>query len=167
MQTTTRMALSLGAICFGWAGLARADDCETVLNAYTAMSRAPAYHQTMAMPGVALEMIAIGDALYMKDGAEWMKLPVTPGMREQMMAQIMPDATALRDCRSVGSETLDGVDTSIYEYQPPEIEGAGPMGVQRVWIADADGLPRRMAAEQDGETIDIRISYEDVTPPLP
>ena len=69
------------------AGSASADACQTVLDAYTALSKAPAYRQTMSTPGEApMELVTVGDTLYMKEGTGWTKLPLRPGMREQMMA---------------------------------------------------------------------------------
>ncbi len=159
--------------CFAAAGLivgtgyASADACQTVLDAYTALSKAPAYRQTVSGPGAPpMELVAVGDTLYMQDGESWTKLPLQPGMRAQMMADIVPEAAALSDCVELGSETVDGVDATIYGYQPPPIEGVPGMGPQKVWIG-ADGLPRRMTAEGDDGTLEVRLSFDNVTSPIP
>ncbi|MER2509871.1 MAG: hypothetical protein ABTQ27_14115 [Amaricoccus sp.] len=149
------------------AGSASADACQTVLDAYTALSKAPAYRQTMSTPGEApMELVTVGDTLYMKEGTGWTKLPLRPGMREQMMASIVPDVSALKDCSELGSETLGGIGTTIYSYQPPPMDGVPDTGPQKVWIGE-DGLPRRMTVEQDGGTLEVVMSFDGVTAPIP
>lgn len=153
--------LSLGA------GPAAADACQTVLDAYLALARAPAYRQVVATPGApSMEMITVGDTLFVKDEGAWAKLPLRPGMREQMMSQMVPDAAALKNCEELGTETLEGVATTIYGYEPPPMDGVPATGPQKVWIGE-DGLPRRMTAEQDGGTVDVTMSFDGVTAPIP
>ncbi len=153
--------LSLGA------GPAAADACQTVLEAYVALSKAPTYRQVVATPDAPpMEMVTVGDTLFVKDEGAWAKLPLQPGMREQMMSQIMPDAAALKNCEELGTETLEGIATTIYGYEPPPMEGVSATGPQKVWIGE-DGLPRRMTAEQDGGAVEITLSFDGVTAPIP
>ena len=144
---------------------ARADDCQTIYNAYEALSKAPAYRQTMTFAGVPpMELIAVGDAIYMKHGPSWQKMPVEPGMRAAMQKQTMPSAAALKACSQVGTETVRGQAATIYQYTPPPLEGAGPLGPQRVWIGDK-GLPLRMTSQQ--ENTDVNLFYDNVVAPIP
>jgi len=144
----------------------QANDCQTIYEAYEALSKAPAYRQTMAFAGVPpMELIVIGDAIYMKPGPNWQKLPVDPGTRASMQKQTMPSAAALKDCSRVGTETVRGQPATIYQYTPPPMEGAGPLGPQRVWIGTTSGLPLRMTSQQ--ETTDVNLFYENVVAPIP
>ena len=153
-------------LLFG-AASAAADACQTVLDAYVALSKTPAYRQTIDAPGATrMEMMAIGDTLYVKDEGDWTKLPLQPGMREEMMSQMVPDASALKNCEEVGSESLGGVSTTIYAYEPPPIEGVPDTGPQKVWI-DGEGLPRRMTADQEDGRLEVDMYFDDVTAPIP
>jgi len=144
---------------------ALADACETVKAAYDRFAAAPAYRQSVSLEGTGtVELVMIGDAMHMQDGSgEWTTLSLEPGMRAQMMEATIPDASALADCRELGAETLDGRETTVFEYVPPAMEGVD-QGPQKVWV-DADGLPRRMTAVQEGSAVDVRIAYEDVSAP--
>ena len=82
-----------------------------------------------------------------------------------MMAETVPDASALTGCSEVGSETLDGAAMTVIEYTPPPIDGTA-MAPQKVWIGADDGLPYRMTSVQDGEPFEMSIGYENVTAPL-
>lgn len=145
-----------------------ADACETVKAAYDRLAAAPAVHQTITMPAQRpMQMVVVDGAMYVDPGqGTWMTIPMDPAMRQQMMAQTIPDAAALRDCREAGAEDLGGLATTIYEYLPPSMAGETPQP-QRVWIGDADGLPRRMTTTAEGGAMEMTIVYEDVVaPPL-
>jgi len=112
-----------------------------------------------------LEMVTIGDALYLKQGLDWRKVPIQPGMRVSMMNRLIPNAASLKDCALVGSEALAGQSMQIYEYTPPALAGVGSAGPQKVWIGKVDGLPHRMMALR--ERTDTRMIFEGVKPPIP
>ena len=159
--------LPLALLALAPAGTALADACETVKAAYDRLAAAPAVAQTVTMAGMpAMRMVTIGDTLYMDPGqGTWTTVPLQPGMRAEMMAETVPDASALTGCREVGSETLDGAAMTVIEYTPPAIDGTA-MAPQTVWIGADDGLPHRMTAVQDGEPFEMRIGYEGVTAPV-
>lgn len=160
--STGIFALLVCAAGTGWAG-----ECETVAGAYSALAKVPAYRQVTQLNGKPLlDAIMIGDTFYVNNDGTWSKMPLGPGMREEMMKKVIPDASALKGCKSLGSEKLDGFDTDIFEYQPPPMEGVGASGPQRVWIGTTDGLPHRMASDQVGKAIDVRITFENVAPPI-
>ncbi len=112
---------------------------------------------------VTLEMVAIGDTLYMKQDLKWQKVDLEPGMRAEMMKRVIPDATALKDCSRIGTEAVNGLAATIYGYTPPPMEGAPAMGPQKVWIVDDNGLPLKMTSVG----ADIALFYDDVKPPIP
>ncbi len=150
------------------AGTGWAAECETVAAAYAALAKVPAYRQVTELNGKPLlDAIMIGDTFYVNNDGVWSKMPLGPGMREEMMKKVIPDASALTGCKALGSEKLDGLDTSIFEYQPPPMEGVEASGPQRVWIGVGDGLPRRMTSDQVGKAIDVRITFDNVAAPIP
>jgi hypothetical protein len=145
---------------------ARADVCAAVADAYGRLAAVQAYRETVSMPNlVTLEMVAIGDMLYVKQGLDWQKVPLEPGMRAKMIKRIIPDAASLKACAAAGTETIDGQAMAIYDYTPPAVEGIGDPGPQRVWIGAGDGLPHRLLAER--QKADIRLSFDGVKAPIP
>lgn len=150
------------------AGASADDACTTVKAAFDRLATVPAYRQTVAMPGMpVIRSVSIGDVMYLDQGdGAWRTVPLAPGMREQMMASVLPDAAALEGCGVVGTETLDGIETTVVVYTPPPIGGMA-QGPQKVWIADGDGLPRRMTAEMEGGALEVTIAYDGVTAPVP
>lgn len=162
MRTALALFLALAP------GLALADDCETVKAALDRLAAAPAIHQTVTMGDEApMQLVALGDTMYIDQGTgAWMKVPLQPGMRAQMMAQALPDATALSDCRQGGTEEIAGVATTIYEYMPPSFGGEAPQA-QKLWIGDADGLPYRMTSMADGKPMAMTVVYDGVVAPMP
>lgn len=147
---------------------AMADDCQTIVkNAYDKLSVAPAVRQTLTMDGSpTMEMVMLGDTLYMDQGkGGWTKLPLQPGMRQQMMQQTIPNASVLAECGEMGGESVEGRAMTIYQYLPPSIAGETPT-LQKVWIGDDDGLPHQMTTEQEGAPMMMTLAYDGVTAPI-
>lgn len=140
-------------------------ECQAVVAAFTRLAEAPAYRQTVTLPGVGtMAMATIGDTLYAEADGAWTKLPLRPGGRKEMMQQII-GTRPLENCEAAGSETVDGVATAIFAYRVPPIEGISPEpSDQRVWIADADGLPVRMVSADGTE---VSLSFAPFDPPVP
>ena len=146
-------------------GLAFAQDCAPVIAAYGKLGAQTAVHQVARMAdGSTLEMVAVGDDLYLSGPSGWKKMPGGGAQRRQMMAETLSKDSAPRDCRLLGAETIDGVATREYAYMPPPIEGQ-PSSEQRVWIGDEDGLPRRMRVTAENQTMTMAFRYEGVTAP--
>jgi len=145
-----------------------ADACETVRAAFEKLATAPAVHQTVAIADMpTMQMVIVGDAMYVDQGAgTWMKVPVNPGLRAQMLQETVPDASALKECREAGAEAISGVAATVFEYLPPSFAGETP-APQKLWIGDADGLPYRMITVSAGKSMEMTISYAGVTAPIP
>lgn len=161
MRTALSLLLALAPAA------ALADACDTVKASFDRLATAPAVHQTMAIEGMPpMQLVAIGDNMYMsQDGSSWMQVPLPPGGRAAQMETVMPDASALSDCREAGSEDIGGTATTIFEYLPPSFAGETP-SPQKLWIGDADGMPYRMTTVVDGTAMEIGMVYEGVVAPI-
>lgn len=156
------LPLALADASFARAGEA---ECQAVVAAFTRLAEAPAYRQTMKLPGVGtMEMAAIGETLYIAADGKWSKLPLRPGGRKEIMQQII-GSRPLANCEAAGSETVDGVATTVLAYRVPPIEGLTDQpSDQRVWVGDADGLPLRMVSADGTE---VSLSFAPFDPPVP
>lgn len=143
---------------------ARADDCATIHGVFEALAGVPAYSQQILMAGdTPAETVAVGETLYVRADGEWSKLELGPGGRLAAMRMAIPDAASLKDCSVVGDEVVEGVETTVYRYLPPDMGGMA-QGPQKLWVG-ADGLPVKMESE-DGTTV-VTIAYSGVTAPIP
>lgn len=148
-------------------GAAWAEDaCETVKAAYDKLGTVAAYRQTIDLgDGAPMKIIVTEDAVfYDEGGGAWTKIPLDAGTRAQMLGRTIPSAASLIDCRAAGSDTIDGAAMSVVEYTPPPI-GDMAQDPQKVWIGDADGLPHRMTMENDGESLEVTLSFAGVKAP--
>jgi hypothetical protein len=146
-------------------GPALAGACDDVKAAFDRLAAAPQVRQTIRMGDMPpMRMVALETALYLDQGeGTWVTLPLQPGARAEMMAQTMPDASALRDCREAGSEQVEGIDTTIFVFLPPSFGGEPPT-LQRLWVGE-DGRPYRMETTVDGGPMEMTMAYEGVTAP--
>jgi hypothetical protein len=148
-------------------GPVRADDCAIILKAFETLAVAPSYSQTITMKDTPpMLSIAIGDVLYVNADDKWQKVQLKPGGRLGILKTFVPDAASLKDCSANGSDTLDGKAMTTYTYTPPipeGMEGLAKGGPQILWVGDTDGLPYRMTTED----IEMTMSYDAVTPPIP
>jgi hypothetical protein len=145
-------------------GMVRADEaCDAVMGAYAKLAEAPAVRQTVRVAsGTPIEMIAVGDTMYMNHGGGWKAMPMKPGARKEMAAAATEGG--LSGCAEVGSESLDGREVTVYAYTPPPVGGRTP-GPQQLSIG-ADGLPYRMTGTVEGDPIEMRMTYDGVTAPV-
>jgi hypothetical protein len=161
MRTVLALLLALAPAA------ALADACDTVKASFERLATAQAVQQTMSIANMPpMQVISIGEEMYMsQDGSSWMKLPPQPGGRAASMQAMIPESSALSDCRETDSEDIGGTATTIYEYLPPSFAGETP-SVQKLWIGDADGMPYRMTTVVDGTALEIGMVYEGVVAPI-
>ncbi len=154
--------LALGAFA---PGITLADDCAPVIASYAKLGEQTAVHQVAEMAdGSTLEMVAVGDDLFLSSPAGWQKVPGGGAERRRMMAETISTDSAPTGCRVAGSETIDGVETTQYTYMPPSLDGQPP-SEQRVWIADQNGLPFRMRVSAEEQVMTMTFRYDGVTAP--
>lgn len=146
-------------------GAVRADDCAPVMAAFEAQASAPTLSQTMTMQGRKMRSIFIGDTLYAEMEGAWKTVQMKPGGRLGMMRGMLGMAGGLSECADLGTETLDGSKVRVLSYRPPAFPGAGPSGLQKIWVGVDDGLPHRLVGEEEG--LDAAFAYKDVKAPVP
>ena len=146
-------------------GAVRADDCAPVTAAFEAQASAPTLSQTMTMQGRKMRSVFIGDTLHAEMEGVWKTVQMKPGGRLGMMRGMLGMAGGLSECADLGTETLDGTKVRVLSYRPPAFPGAGPSGLQKIWIGLDDGLPYRLVGEVDG--LEAVFAYKDVKAPAP
>jgi hypothetical protein len=149
---------------------ASAEDCATIVNALKATAAAPALRQFLSIPsrpgGERLFSVQLGDVVYVSLGiggaSHWQKMS-----RSKMRAEAeeaMQDVT-YHDCKLLGPETVNGYQTSIYEYTMQDGSGGPaqirPGGRSKIWIG-TDGLVLRQDAAGGSS---VRYEYNAVEAP--
>ncbi len=119
--------------------------------------------------GLSTEFILIGDARYSKSGdAPWTKLPSANATPSTDTSGMTPAKTIeefrqyASNARLLGPEDLDGVPTIAYQLNINHtitVKGRTThiSGLEKIWVAVSDGLPRREDTDQtmefDGRSI--------------
>ena len=110
----------------------------------------------------------MGDVVYASSPASgrWVKLPLTAADRRSLSAGITTHPP--RDCRDEGPRELEGVATRVYAYSQdmPNKEGAATVASGRLWVAAADGRPRRYEGQHGEVRVVLTFDYDAVAPPF-
>ncbi len=117
-----------------------------------------------------MELIEIGDQAYILVDGEWMQWR---GMADMVISTFMmftneDDGDVFRtyaaDAEFLGTEDLEGEQVRAYQYRINDDEGASSL--VKLWIAESDGLPRRMeiditgaSPEDDAQIINVYKDY--------
>ena len=115
------------------------------------------------------EMILIGQTTYLKlpDG-RWSK--ITTGLDNTFgtMKKMMEDLKGSKEIKRIGSETVDGVPTEVYESKmtlPAALGstvGAGPDSyLVTLWVGASDGLPRKLENTSPTSPMRTTVAYTD------
>lgn len=158
---TSPAALSLLLALFATTD-ARALDpiCNTFVDASDQSAHQAARQSVMeTADGTRLESVVVDDVLYSKMNGKWMK--VRAGfwaMEQKLVADMRSGKIALSNCRALGREQVEGIDTSVIEYTMT-LAGADPV-TSKVYIGE-DGL----IYAQSGTDFKVRYRYEGVRAP--
>lgn len=163
-----KRAILAGAAVLLLSATAWADECPAVAKSIMAVQALPGFHQKVTLtpegkPPTEMEMITLGDAVYMKFADKpWRKQALTAAARKEMTATMMKTMMPT-DCTIVGSETIDGVPTTIYSFQQPNAAKKGELIDIKMWVAQSDGLPRKSLSKISATTF----SYDNLAAPIP
>lgn len=132
--------------------------CQPVVAAAEAKIGAPAFHDRKEMEGMTIQMIKLGEDLYVNSGGGWQHMTSKASLSLGGFRKgVDSGEIQLSQCKKLGRETVAGRSTSVYQFT----SGAGgTTGVGKVWIGD-DGLPYRETAAGTDSTV----SYTGVTAP--
>ncbi|HEV2122904.1 MAG TPA: hypothetical protein VGW38_09030 [Chloroflexota bacterium] len=100
------------------------------------------------------EVRIVDDVMYAQgpDG-QWLGLRgVTPDQQTGDLFDLdraQQDLDTASDFRRIGTETLNGVPTTIYEYTQPQ---NGQQEITRVWVSESEGRVRKIETQTNGTT---------------
>jgi len=97
------------------------------------------------------ETIVIGDESWIKMGdAPWQEFPANPGeaLKQFRNPDVINEIAKSIDVKIVGTEVLDGTQTTIYQYTLGNPDNKAFSTNAETWVA-ADGLPRKTESEGD------------------
>ncbi len=116
--------------------------CEAIIASTEARLKMPAWHSiSETSKQYKLEAIKVDGKFYSMMGkGKWVASPVNFDEAEQKFLQQVRDGNIkLSQCKDVGIETVEGVDTRVVSYHI-DIKG-GPSADAKLYIGKADGLP--------------------------
>ena len=125
---------------------------------------------TPGHPAVKQETIVVGDDTWMKMGdAPWQKFPLNLGdtIKQFRNPEVINEIAKSVDVKVVGTEVLEGTQTTIYQYTLSNPDHQDLSTSARTWVGAGDGLPRKTESESDfnlsGRQIHTKsiISYYD------
>src|SRR5687768_4409519 len=99
-----------------------------------------------------LETIVVGKDTYVKmDTEPWRKFPANLGdmISKFRDPKVVAELSKGADVKFIGTETLDGMPTFIYQYSFNSPEYKDFKGSTKTWVAASDNLPRK--TETEGE----------------
>lgn len=135
MKTVTVVALSALLMATASLGSAKAADADARAHVNEAGAQVQPYRMTVKGED---RMIHTADTNYIRVGTTWQRAPVSPPA-----AEATPDQATYTDCKVVGREKINGVDTTAYQYT---MHLAGmPDPHDKIWIGKTDGLVYRLA----------------------
>lgn len=98
------------------------------------------------MVGKQFEAIIIGATFYMKVGTQWQKTTLPKGLDFSLadIKKILAELGATTQVKLIGPDVLDGAPMLVYEYTTTIKTPTTTTVTSKVWVAVADGLPRKM-----------------------
>ena len=135
--------------------------CNPVLTASEARMKLSSWHSVTIINGnMHMENMKADGMFFRQVGGAWMKSPINFDTAERdMLAQIRSGEVKVSQCKSEGSEVVDGVPVSVVTYRV-EMKGA-PAADSKLYVGKLDGLPYK----QVGQSVNVRYKYKDISAP--
>lgn len=137
--------------------------CEPFVKASEKTSAQPARHQVSSLGADAqrMESIVKDGQMFMQINGKWVQGPPNFFTMEQAQhADLRSGKIKLSDCKNLGRETVDGINTTVYSVHMLVPGMPAPTGPGKLYIGD-DGL----IYAQAGAGYKVRIRYTDVVAP--
>ncbi len=108
------------------------------------------------------EAIKIGSTMYMKIGASWQKITLGQNLDFSFgdIKKLESELGTSTDVKFLGAEVLDGTPTLTYQYTVSIKTPTPTTTTSKVWVAVADGLPRRMESTSKNGTKTVVTFYD-------
>ncbi len=140
--------------------------CETYLRAAEKSAAQTTRHSITETGGMRLEVMHIGGQTFTKvSGEKWkrMKNNSTVAAEQKFVAEIRAGKYPISGCRKLGSESIDGIATTVYAYtlKIPGMPGGEGDGEAKAYIG-ADGLIHG----QSTPDAKVRHRYRSITAPV-
>lgn len=162
MKTATQAILASVLAWFAMCSASHAADpaCAPIIKAAEAHAKAERMRVRMLMNDPnrpdEIEAMIVPEGMYIKAGDQWIKSPVA-STREQLMKLSEQSKGSITECKALGKETVNGEPTSVYRYKG-KVEGQPDSDV-KLWIANADGLPKKAEIKSEKGMITQFISH--------
>ena len=141
--------------------------CKPIADAELAQRSKPAYRiafvSTVSGKTTRHESILTADKMFFHtEGSAWTKSPFSMQRANQDALKELSRNPPF-DCKQTGSETINGVQTSVYQYQNKISKTLTAQ--HKLWIG-ADGLPHKRLDSFTDSQVEATFNYSDVSPPV-
>ncbi len=135
--------------------------CQPIVDASAKKMNQTAWHSIVTLAGgMRMENIKAGGGFFRNVGGVWAKSPVNFDTAEKdMIGQINSGEVKLTQCKSLGSELLEGKLVNVISSST-EMKGA-PAAESQLYIGKIDGLPYK----QTGKSFQVIYKYQNIAAP--
>lgn len=114
------------------------------------------------MTSKAIEAIKIGPTVYMKLGPAWQKVTLNQNIDFSFadVQKWQSELGASSDIKFLGAEMLDGTPTLTYQYTVSIKTPTPTTTTSKVWVAVADGLPRKIESTNQNGAKTVIVFYD-------
>ncbi len=116
--------------------------------------------------GAGMEMIVIGNQMYMKTGGGWTKSPSAagasiPNLRDSFTEEGLK---TLGEAKFEGDDTVDGKPALVYSYKNVTPKGGYPFH-SKIWVGKNTGLPMKIEVNYENGTLkQMTVNYDTDSP---
>ncbi len=111
--------------------------------------------------GAGIEMIMIGDQMYMKSGGKWTKSPGNAGSIPTLRDSFTEEGLkSLTDPKFEGEETIDGKPAYVYSFKNKTPKGDFGFTC-KMWVGKQSGVPMKIYATYDNGVLkNMTVNYD-------
>lgn len=140
---------------------------QTEIKSQVAYSAPDKYHvKYLGGTGAGMEIIFIGNQMYMKTGDKWSKMPSSQGSSIPTLRDSFTDEglKSLTDVKYEGTDTINGKPAAVYSYKNVTPVGNYPF-TSKIWISEDNGVPMKVYVEySNGMLKNMTVNYDTETP---